>query len=50
MFKTAGADVSIILQNDFRKPKIMEITSAFFAPLNNEKISKTINFETGILY
>ena len=49
VFRTTGADVSIIVQNDFRKPKKIEIKSAFFAPLNNQKLTKTINFETGIL-
>ena len=48
VFKTTGADVSIILQNDFRKPQKMEVTSAFFAPLHNQKFTQIINFETGI--
>jgi len=47
VFKTNGADVSIILQNDFRTPEKMEITSALFVS-NNQKLTKTINFETGI--
>ena len=48
MFKTTGADISIIFQNDFQTPEKMEITSAFFAPFNNQKLTKMINFETGI--
>ena len=49
VFKTNGADASIILQNDFRKPQKMNITSAFFAPFGNQKLTITLNFETGIL-
>jgi len=48
VFKTNGADVSIILLNYFRKPKKMKITSAFFVPFRNQKLTKTVNFETGI--
>jgi len=48
-FKTNGADISIILLNDFRKPKKMEITSAFFVPFGYQKLTKTVNFETGII-
>jgi len=45
VFKTNGADVTIILRSDFIKPKKMKINSAFFAPFNNQKLTKTINFQ-----
>jgi len=50
VFKTSGADVSIVLLNDFRSDstKQTEITSAFFAPFKNQTLSKIINFNTGI--
>ena len=48
VFKTNGADVSIILQNDFRKPQKMHITSAFFPPFGYQKLTKTVNLKTGI--
>ena len=48
MFKTTGADVSIILLNDFRKPNQIKITSALFPPFRNQKLTKMINFITGI--
>ena len=51
VFKTTGADVSIFLLNDFRNDSTTqtEITSAFFAPFRNQKLTKIINFKTGIL-
>ena len=47
MFNTVGADVSIILLNDFIIPNKSEITSAFFAPFENQNLTKTINYKTG---
>jgi len=44
VFKTNGADVTMILRNDFRKSKKMEINSAFFAPFKHQKLTKTLNF------
>ena len=48
VFKASGAVVSIILLSDFRRPKQTEITSAFFVPSMDQKLTKIINFETGI--
>ena len=48
VFKTNGADISIILRHDFIKPQKMNITSAFFAPFGDKKLTKTVNLKTGI--
>ena len=48
VFKTIGVDVSIILRRDFIKPMQMEITAAFCAPYETQRVTKTIKFETGI--
>jgi len=50
VFKTNGADVSVILLNDFRNDSTMqaEITGAFFAPFRNQTLTKILNFKTGI--
>jgi len=51
VFKTNGADISIIFRHDFIKPRKMNITSAFFAPFKTQKLTKRINLinnETGI--
>jgi len=48
VFKTNEADISIILRHAFIKPQQMNITSAFVAPFWSKKLTKTINFETGI--
>ena len=50
VFKTNGADVSIIFRHEFVQPQKVNITSAFFAPFDNQKVTKTINFETGIVF
>jgi len=50
VFKTNGADVSIILQHDFIKPQKMNITSAFFAPFGVKQFTKTVNLKTGIFF
>jgi len=50
VFKTNGADISIILRHDFIKPQKMHITSVLFVPYETQKLTKSINFETGIFY
>ena len=52
VFKTSGADASIILVNDFIQAKKNEITTAFFVPFTNQnkkinKLAKILNFKTG---
>jgi len=42
VLKTNGPDISIILLNDFRKPKKTNITSAFLVPYGNQKARKTL--------
>jgi len=49
VFKTNGADVSMIFRHEFRKLKKMEISSAFFAPFGNQKLTITVNFQTDIV-
>jgi len=50
VFKTNGTDISVILRHDFIKPQKMNITSAFFAPFGDKKLTKTLNLKTGIFY
>ena len=48
VFKTNGVIISIILRQDFIKPQTVNATLAFLAPLGDQKVTKTINFTTGI--
>jgi len=50
VFKTNGADISIILRHDFIEPLKINITSAFFAPFGNKTLTKTVNLKTGIFF
>jgi len=50
VLKTNGAHISVILQHDFIKPQKMNITSAFFAPFGDKKLTKTVNLKTGIFF
>jgi len=43
VFKTNGADVSIILRQYFSKPQETKIMYAFFVPSKTQKLTKTIN-------
>jgi len=48
VFKTNGADVSIILRQNFSTPQEINIMYAFFVPFKGQQFTKTINFITGI--
>ena len=49
VFNTNGANVKIILLNDFGKLAKKETTAAYFAPFKRQKLTKKINFNTGFL-